>query len=95
MMRFKIMKPRHIIFYICTGVYAVNLICIILSGNYLFLKTTGFYNAISLIFDALFLFIFYTYLKKGSITSRYVYIMFIGLVLIPFLIALLSSGVKF
>jgi hypothetical protein len=48
-----------------------------------------------LVLDAVFLFIFYAFLKKGALTTRYLNIMFVVLVLIPFLIALVAGGVKF
>lgn len=89
------LKPRHIIFFVCIIFYVVNLFCILFSGNCCFAETTAVYNYIMLVMNAVFLFIFYAYLKKGALTTRYLNIMFIGLVLIPFLIALLSGGVKF
>jgi len=88
-------KPRHIIFFICIAFYVINLIYIIFSGNCIFAETSAVYNCIMLVLDAVFLFIFYAYLKKGSLTTRYLNIMFVALVLSPFLIALLSGGVKF
>lgn len=88
-------KPRHVIFFICVAFYVINLLCVIFSGNCIFAATTALYNGIMLVLDAVFLFIFYAYLKKGSLTTRYLNIMFIVLVLIPFLIAWAAGGVKF
>ena len=94
-MNFGELKLRHIIFYICITIYVVNLIAVIFSGNYIFLQTTGAYNYISLVMNAVFLFVFYSFLKRGSLTTRYLHIMFVILVVIPFIVALLTGGVKF
>lgn len=89
------LKTRHIIFFFCILFYVINLLWIIFSGRCVFAETTSVYNCIMLVLDAVFLFIFYAFLKKGALTTRYLNIMFVVLVLIPFLIALASGGVKF
>lgn len=89
------MKPRHIVFFICIIFYVINLFCVIFAGNCIFAETSSVYNYTMLVLDAVFLFIFYAYLKKGSLTIRYLNIMFAVLVLTPFLIALITGGVKF
>jgi|GEM_PF-2295267 len=94
-MNFGNLKLRHIVFFVCIALYVLNLFCILFFGNCLFVKTTAAYNYISLVLNAVFLFIFYSYLKKGSLTTRYLHIMLVVLVIIPFLIALATGGVKF
>ncbi len=88
-------KPRHVIFFICILLYVVNLLWVIFSGRCVFAETTSIYNCVMLVLDAVFLLIFYAFLKKGALTVRYLNIMFVVLVLIPFLIALAAGGVKF
>ncbi|MFO7612041.1 MAG: hypothetical protein R6W99_06110 [Clostridia bacterium] len=88
-------KTWRIIFYIGVFIYMINLFCILVSGNCIFVKTTGFYNYTSIILNAVFMFIFYGFLRKGSLTTRYLAIMFIILVLIPLLIAIASGGIRF
>ena len=84
-----------IAFYICVAIYVINMVCMIASGNCVFVKSSNAFNYISAVLNAVFLFIFYNFLKKGSLTSRYLLIMFAVLVVIPFLFALIFGGIGF
>lgn len=85
----------EIVFYAGTILYIVNILCVLLSGNCMFITTTDVYNYLSMMLNAVFLIVFYNFLKKGSLTTRYLAIMFSALVIFPFLIALATGGVKF
>ncbi len=87
-------KIWEMIFYICLVLYIVNVLCVLFSGNCMFIKTVDVYNYISVMLNAVFLYIFYNFLRKGALTTRYLVIMFCALVLFPFLIALATGGVK-
>lgn len=82
-------------FYICIILYALNLICVFASGNCLFFQSTNAYNYIAAVLNAVFLYVFYTFLKRGSLTPRYLLIMFGALVVLPFLAALVFGGIGF
>jgi len=88
-------KMWKIAFYICVALYAVNMVCIFVSGNCIFINSSKAYNYITAVLNAVFLFIFYNFLKKGSLTPRYLLIMFGALVVLPFLIALVLGGIGF
>lgn len=82
-------------FYACVVLYVINLLCIIATGNCIFLNTSGAYNYLSAVLNAVFLIIFFNFLKKGSLTVRYLMIMFGLLVVFPFIISLISGGIAF
>lgn len=88
-------KLWRILFYICIGIYVINMICIFASGNCMFIRSSRAFNYIGAVLNAVFLFIFYNFLKKGSLTPRYLLIMFGTLVFLPFLIALIFGGIGF
>lgn len=88
-------KIWKIAFYISVVIYVINLICIASSGSCLFLASCNAYNYISTVLSAVFLIIFYNFLKKGSLTFRYLLIMFGILVAFPFLVALIFGGIGF
>lgn len=83
-----------IIFYICLLLYVINIFFVLFSGDYMFIKKADAYNYISIILNAIFLYTFYNFLVRGAFTTRYLVIMFCIFVLIPFLIALATGGVK-
>ena len=85
----------NITFYICVALYLINLICIFATGNCMFVESTDAYNYISAVLDAIFLIVFFNFLKRGSLTPRYLLIMFGSLVVLPFLIALIAGGIRF
>jgi len=82
-------------FYAGVVIYIINMICIFTSGNCIFTESSSAFNYISTVLDAVFLIIFYNFLKKGSLTSRYLLIMFGVLVALPFLVALVFGGIGF
>ncbi len=88
-------KLWKIAFYICITIYIINMVCILASGNCIFINSTREYNYIAAVLNAIFLFIFYNFLKKGSLTPRYLLIMFGALVVLPFLVALVFGGIGF
>ena len=88
-------KLWKIAFYICVAVYAINMVCIFMSDNCVFIQSNSAYNYISAVLHAIFLIIFYNFLKKGSLTPRYLLIMFGVLVALPFFVALLFGGISF
>lgn len=80
-------------FYIGIVIYVVNLVCILISQNCLFIQSSNTYNYISIVLNGIFMFNFYNFLKKGSLTIRYLGIMFAVLVLVPFAIAIIAGGI--
>ncbi len=88
-------KIWKIIFYISVVIYVANVICIIASGRCILFASYNAYNYISTILSAVFLIIFYNFLRKGSLTFRYLLIMFGVLVAFPFLVALVFGGIGF
>ena len=84
-----------IAFYISVVIYVINMICIIVSDNCMLFASSNAYNYISTVLSAVFLIIFYNFLKKGSLTFRYLLIMFGALVAFPFLVALVFGGIGF
>lgn len=88
-------KIWKITFYISVILYVINMICIIASGRCMFFASCNAYNYISTVLSAVFLIIFYNFLKKGSLTYRYLLIMFGALVAFPFLVALIFGGIGF
>ncbi len=84
-----------IAFYISVVIYVINMICIIISDNCMLFASSNAYNYISTVLSAVFLIIFYNFLKKGSLTFRYLLIMFGALVAFPFLVALVFGGIGF
>lgn len=85
----------EIVFYAGIVIYIVNILCVLISGNCMFVKTTDVYNYLSMMLNAVFLIVFYNFLKKGSLTTRYLAIMFSALVVFPLLIAIATGGVTF
>ena len=85
----------RIVFYICVGLYVINMMCIFISGKCILFNTVKAYNYISAVFNAVFLIVFYNFLKKGSLTTKYLLIMFGLLVVFPFLITLVFGGIAF
>jgi hypothetical protein len=71
------------------------MICIFASGNCIFINSAKAYNYIAAVLNAIFLFIFYNFLQKGSLTPKYLLIMFCVLVVLPFLAALAFGGIGF
>ena len=88
-------KIWKIAFYIGVVIYVINIISIIASGNCMLFTSCNAYNYISAILNAVFLIIFYNFLIKGSLTLRYVFIMFGVLVAFPFFVALIFGGIGF
>lgn len=82
-------------FYISVIIYVTNMICIIASGSCLFFASCSAYNYISTVLSAVFLIIFYNFLQKGSLTFRYLIIMFGALIAFPFIVALIFGGIGF
>lgn len=82
-----------ILFIISFIIYIINMLSIFLTNNMLLFKSASGYNYISLIFSGIFVYLFYTSLKKGALTIRYIITMFILLVFLPFIVALVSGGV--
>ena len=83
------------VFYMGVVIYIINLICIIASGDCIFIRSSNFYNYSAVILNAVFMIIFYNFLKKGSLTVRYLLIMFLVLVVLPFLVAVIFGGIGF
>ncbi len=88
-------KIWNITFYIGVAIYVINIIRIITSGRCIFFTSCNAYNYISTVLSAVFLMIFYNFLKKGSLTFRYLLIMFGVFVVFPFLVALVFGGIGF
>jgi hypothetical protein len=88
-------KMWRIAFYVCIGIYAINMLCIFISGRCILFNTAKAYNYISAVLNAVFLIVFYNFLKKGSLTTKYLLIMFGALVVFPFLVALVFGGIGF
>ncbi len=82
-------------FYICVAIYVINMICVFTSDSCAFIQSKSAYNYISAVLNAVFLIIFYNFLKKGSLTPRYLLIMFGILVAFPFFAALIFGGICF
>ena len=88
-------KIWNIAFYFGVAIYVINIICIVASGSCMLLKSGSAYNYISTVLSAVFFIIFYNFLKKGSLTFRYLLIMFGVFVVFPFLVALVFGGIGF
>ena len=88
-------KIWKIAFYIGVIIYVANMVYIIASGSCMLFKSCNAYNYISTVLSAVFLIIFYNFLKKGSLTFRYLLIMFGVFVVFPFLVALVFGGIGF
>ncbi|MCD6322958.1 MAG: hypothetical protein J7L77_08010 [Clostridiales bacterium] len=84
-----------IAFYISVVIYVINMICMIVAGSCMFFTSCSAYNYISAILNAVFLITFYKFLIKGSLTLRYIFIMFSVLVVFPFFVALIFGGIGF
>ncbi len=83
----------RILFGISFVTYIINMLSIFLTNNMMFLTSSSGYNYISLIFTGIFVYLFYTSLKKGALTIRYIITMFVILVFLPFIVAFLIGSV--
>ena len=88
-------KIWNIAFYIGIAIYVINIVFIITSGSCMFFTSCNAYNYISTVLSAVFLIIFYNFLKKGSLTTRYLLIMFGVLVVFPFIVSLIIGAIGF
>ena len=88
-------KIWKITFYLSVAIYVANVIYIIASGRCILFASCNAYNYISTVLSAVFLIIFYNFLRKGSLTFRYLLIMFGALVAFPFLVTLIFGGISF
>lgn len=73
--------------------YIINLISIIVSKSILFFHSSQGYNYLSIVCTGIFLYLFYTSLKKGALTIRYIITMFVILVVFPFLLGVLTGRI--
>jgi len=81
------------IFAISFVVYMINLFSILFFQKILFFHSSTGYNYLSIMFSGIFMYLFFTSLKKGALTIRYIITMFIILVLVPFFVALVSGKI--
>jgi len=84
----------NIIFGIVFFIHVINMISISITKHILLFNSIKSYNYISTILTSIFIYIFYTSLKKGAITIKSIAILFCILVLTPFLIVLLFGGIS-
>ncbi|MBN2853437.1 MAG: hypothetical protein JXQ23_11945 [Clostridia bacterium] len=73
--------------------YIINLISIIVSKSILFFNSSQGYNYLSIVCTGIFLYLFYTSLKKGALTIRYIITMFAILVIFPFLLGIFTGRI--
>ncbi|MCK5812267.1 MAG: hypothetical protein KAG94_05175 [Clostridiales bacterium] len=83
----------RIFFSISFVIYIINLLSVLLTNNILFLTSSSGYNYLSLVFTGIFVYLFYSSLKKGALTIRYIITMFVILVFLPFVVAILMGSV--
>lgn len=82
-----------IFFYIFLVLYFINTILVFVTGNCILVKNGSIYNYISMILNAIFLIIYFNFLKRGSLTERYLVIMFVLLVVLPFIIFVMLGDI--
>jgi len=82
-----------IIFAISFGIYIVNMFSIVFFKKILFFHSSMGYNYLSIMFSGIFMYLFFTSLKKGALTIRYIITMFVILVLVPLFVAIVSGKI--
>jgi len=82
-----------IIFAISFVVYIINMFSIVFFKKILFFSSSMGYNYLSIMFSGIFMYLFFTSLKKGALTIRYIITMFIILVLVPLFVAIVSGKI--
>jgi len=84
----------EIIFIIAFIIYIINLLSILFAKHIIILNSAKSYNYISIILSSVFMYMFFSSLKKGALTVKSIIILFCLLVCLPFVIAILFGGIS-